>query len=142
MKSFLQVLVFVVVVVVAGIDSFLSLPTPGSVDNHAPWRLENAGLFKEARVVSMGHSADTVILLTERGELEVRAALAIGSEWINVVVTPEGEVVRRTLHKGVARACIKAVRITPAGERVIGNQAIEDAFGNPNGTYETVECRK
>lgn len=140
MKSPQQVLFFVVAstaLAVAGIDSFLSLPTEA---NHAPWRQEHAGLFKKAKVISMGHFADTVILSTERGEIEVRAALAIKSEWRDVVITPEGEVVQRTLHKGAAKACFEALRISASGEIVLGNQTIEDAFGNPNGTYEIVNC--
>jgi len=139
MMSFLRVLVFILLAA-AGIDSYRSLPPAASSDS--PWRNESAGLYKEAKVVHMGHFADTIILSTERGEVEVKAALAIGSEWIDVIVDPKGELVASTLHRAVARACEESVRISSSGARVVGNQQITDAYGKPNGTYETVECNK
>ncbi|MDM3857223.1 MAG: hypothetical protein PT120_20625 [Aphanizomenon gracile PMC649.10] len=137
MKNFLQVLVFVLLAA-AGLDSYRSLPI--SAAPASPWRNESTGLFKEAVVTRMGRYSDTIILSTERGEVEVRAALAIGSEWINVVVNKDRELVQNSLHKAVRTACSESVVISQSGARVVGYQEITDRFGNPNGTYETVEC--
>jgi hypothetical protein len=90
----------------------------------------------------LGHYADTIILATERGEVEVRASKAIGSEWVDVVVDRKGELVTGTFHKGAARACEDWVQISSSGARIVGNQEITDAYGEPNGSYETVECKK
>jgi hypothetical protein len=139
MKNFLQVLVFVLLAA-AGLDSYRSLPI--SAAPASPWRNESTGLYKEAIVTRTGRFNDTIILSTERGEIEVRAALAIGSEWIDVVVNKDRELEQNTLHKGVRTACQEAVRITQSGALVIGYQEITDRFGKPNGTYETVECKK
>ena len=138
MKNFLPMLVFVLLAA-AGLDSYRSLPM--SAEPASPWRNESSGLFKEAVVTRMGRYSDTIVLTTERGEVEVQAALAIGSEWIDVVVNKDRELEQNTLHKGVRTACLEAVRITQSGARVVGYQEITDRFGKPNGTYETVECK-
>ncbi|UUO17289.1 hypothetical protein [Dolichospermum heterosporum] len=138
MKNFLPMLVFVLLAA-AGLDSYRSLPM--SAEPASPWRNESTGLFKEAVVTRMGRYSDTIVLTTERGEVEVRANKAIGSEWVDVVVDPKGELVSSSFHKGVARACEESVRISSSGARIVGNQEITDAYGKPNGTYETVECK-
>jgi hypothetical protein len=137
--TFPQVLMFLGLLTY-GVNSFNSLPPSANQDS--PWRNEAAGLYKEAKVLKTGHYADTIILATERGVIEVRASKAIGSEWVDVVVDSKGELVTSTLHKGAAQACEESVVITQSGARVVGNQEITDAYGEPNGSYETVECEK
>jgi hypothetical protein len=128
----------VILLILVGVCSYLIAPPASRTPR--PWMLDDRGFYKTATVVRMGSNSRRVILRTERGMVEVRAGMVIGSVWSDVVVDADQRVVRKTLVRALRTACLESVRVRRSGEMVVGHQQVLDRYGNTTGMVELVAC--